>query len=234
MKVLLVDDHPLFLEGLQNLLKSRAIEVIGTAQDGLEALAQTRRLHPDVVLMDIHMPRCNGIEATRLIKQEMPHVQIVMLTMSADDQHLFEAIKGGASGYLLKSLNADQFFELLSGLARGEAAMTRDLAAKILTEFANQSRPPAATPTSAAPTNAATEESPDPITDRQIEVLQRIVQGQTNQEIADDLFITERTVKYHISEILQKLHLRNRAQMVAYALRTGIATDHIVNQSPQS
>lgn len=217
MRVLLVDDHPLFLEGLQNLLKARGVEVVGTAQDGFEGLLKARLLRPDVVLMDIHMPRCNGLEATRLIRQEMAALPIVMLTMSSDDQHLFEAIKSGANGYLLKSLDAEQFFELLAGLARGEVPMSRDLAAKILTEFAQQSRP-------SAPV-APSDDAPDQITERQIEVLQRIVQGQTNQEIADALFITERTVKYHISEIMQKLHLRNRAQMVAYALRTGMVSD---------
>lgn len=214
MKVLLVDDHPLFLEGLKNLLGVRAIEVIGTAQDGLEALAQARRLQPDVILMDLHMPKCDGLEATRLIKREMPNVHIVMLTMSAEDQHLFEAIKAGASGYLLKSLHAEQFFEMLAGLERGEAPMTRDLATKILSEFAQQSRP-------TVPAVVAEEEG-EQLTERQLEVLQRIVQGETNQEIAAALFITERTVKYHIREILQKLHLRNRAQMVAYAIRSGI------------
>lgn len=217
MKVLLVDDHPLFMEGLQNLLTARAIEVVGTAQDGLQALTQARLLHPDVVLMDIHMPRCDGLEATRLIKREMPEVQIVMLTVSAEDRDLFEAIKGGASGYLLKSLNAEQFFELLFGLARGEAPMTRDLAAKILTEFAHQAR------SSTSP--VASEEATDRLTERQMEVLQRIAQGQTNQEIADALFITERTVKYHMREILQKLHLRNRIQAVAYAVRRGLISE---------
>jgi DNA-binding NarL/FixJ family response regulator len=212
--VLLVDDHPLFLEGLQNLLTARSIEVVGTAQDGREALTQARISRPDVVLMDIHMPRCDGLEATRLIKREMPAVQIVILTMSAEDQYLFEAIKGGASGYLLKSLHADQFFELLSGLARGEAPMTRDLAARILSEFAQQARADSPPP--------SLEEGPDSLTKRQIEVLQLMAQGQTNQEIADRMCITERTVKHHISEILQKLHLRNRVQVVAYAVRTGM------------
>lgn len=217
MKALLVDDHPLFLEGLRNLLDVRAIEVVGTAQDGLEALAQARRLQPDVILMDLHMPKCDGLEATRLIKTEMPNIHIVMLTMSVDDQHLFDAIKAGASGYLLKSLHADQFFEMLAGLERGEAPMTRDLAMKILSEFAQQSRP--------ILPPVAVEAQGERLTERQLEVLQRIVQGETNQEIADALFITERTVKYHIREILQKLHLRNRAQMVAYAVRSGIGDE---------
>lgn len=214
MKVLLVDDHPLFLEGLQNLLTARGVEVVGTAQDGVEAQAQARLLHPDVVLMDIHMPRCDGLEATRLIKSEMPEVQIVMLTISAEDQHLFEAIKVGASGYLLKNLDVEQFFELLTGLARGEAPMTRGLATRILAEFAQGAR--------IDKPSVNHDDAPDSLTERQLEVLQRMAQGQTNQEIAGEMFITERTVKYHIREILQKLHLRNRVQAVAYAVRTGM------------
>jgi two-component system NarL family response regulator len=218
MKILLVDDHPLLLEGLRNLLTAHDIEVVGVAHDGCEAVEQARRLAPDVVLMDIHMPRCDGLEATRLLKAELPNLQIVILTMSAEDEHLFEAIKSGATGYLLKSLGAQQFIELLAGLERGEVPMTRDLAARILREFAQQARPVAAP--AVAP--AAQKEAADQLTERQIEVLQLMAQGNTNQEIGDALYITERTVKYHIREILQKLHLRNRVQMVAYAVRTGL------------
>jgi two-component system NarL family response regulator len=137
-----------------------------------------------------------------------------MLTMSADDDTLFEAIKHGASGYLLKSLQAQQFLELLAGLERGEAPMTRDLAARVMREFAQQARQVAEP--------APQPETVDQLTERQIEVLQLMAQGQTNQEIGDALFITERTVKYHTREILQKLHLRNRAQMVAYAVGAGL------------
>jgi two-component system NarL family response regulator len=222
MKVLLADDHPLFLEGLQNLLAARGIEVAGVARDGFEALEQARRLRPDVVLMDIHMPRCNGLEATRLIRSELPDVQVVILSSSAEDAQLFEAIKLGASGYLLKSLDGEEFFTLLDGLERGEAPMSRDLAARILAEFAQQANRAAAPPTPPATDKASGSESIDALTERQIEVLQRIVQGDTNQEIADALVITERTVKYHIREILQKLHLRNRAQVVAWAMRSGL------------
>jgi len=214
MKVMLVDDHPLFLEGLRNLLTARGIRVVGTASDGLQALAQARALCPDVVLMDIKMPHCDGLEATRLIKTEMPAVKIVMLTVSADDQDLFEAIKSGASGYLLKSLDADKFFELLLGVAQGEAPISRDLAARILKEFAHQAEKSEPVP--------EVEEDPDRLTPRQIEVLQLVVQGLTYKEIAASLFITERTVKYHMREILQKLHLRNRAEVIAYAVRTGL------------
>jgi len=213
MRILLVDDHALFLEGLQNLLRAKEMEVVGVAHHGREAIAQAQRLQPDVILMDIQMPECDGIEATRQIKARLPHVQIVMLTMSTDDAHLFEAIKAGATGYLLKNLEVDQFFELLNGLERGEAPMPRDLATKILREFAHQAQ---------TPTPADTEPALDEPTERQLEVLKLIAQGWTNKQVADQLFITERTVKYHLQEILQKLHLRNRTQAVAYAVRTGL------------
>lgn len=219
MKVLLVDDHPLFLEGLRNLLIARGIEVVGIANDGLEALAQARALRPDVILMDIQMPRCDGLEATRLIKTELPDIKIVMLTVSADDEHLFEAIKSGASGYLLKNLEADRFFDLLSGVAQGEAPMSRDLAARVLEEFAHQAR-------KAEAAREVEAEDPDTLTPRQMEVLQLVAQGLTNKEIAAALYVTERTVKYHMSEILQKLHLQNRAQVIAYAVRTGLVNDN--------
>lgn len=217
MKVLLVDDHSLFLEGLRNLLTARGIEVVGTASDGLEALDQARTLRPDVVLMDIEMPRCNGLEATRLIKTEMPDIKIVMLTVAADDEYLFEAIKSGATGYLLKNLEADRFFDLLSGVARGEAAMSRDLAARVLAEFANQAQ--------RFETAIEVTEDTDALTLRQTEVLQLVAQGLTNKEVATALVISERTVKYHMSEILQKLHLRNRAEVIAYAVRTGLVSN---------
>jgi len=217
MNILLVDDHPLFLEGLCNLLVARGLHVAGTASDGFEALAQARALHPDVVLMDIQMPRCTGLEATRLIKTELPAMKIVMLTVSADDEDLFEAIKSGASGYLLKSLKADKFFELLAGVAQGEAPISPDLAAKILKEFAHQG-------SGAAPPTAV-EATASELTPRQIDVLQLVVQGLAYREIAAALCITERTVKYHMKEILQTLHLHNRTQVVTYALRTGLVID---------
>jgi DNA-binding NarL/FixJ family response regulator len=217
MKVLLVDDHPLFQEGLRNLLLSRGVEVVGTASDGLEALEQARAWAPDVILMDIQMPRLDGLAATRLIKAEMPSIKIVMLTVSAHDEDLFEAIKSGASGYLLKSLKADKFFELLAGVAQGEAPISPDLAARMLTEFAHQARRAEERPTA--------EEEPDALTARQIAVLELVVEGRAYKEVAAALYITERTVKYHMKEILEKLHLRNRAQVVAYAVRMGLKTD---------
>lgn len=213
MNVLLADDHALFKEGLRNLLTARGIEVVGNASDGLEALDQARTFHPNVILMDIQMPRCDGLKATRLIKAELPDIKIVMLTTSANDEDLFEAIKSGASGYLLKSLDAERFFELLSSVAQGEPAISPDLAARILNEFAQQRNKTEAT---------AAEDDPDRLSPRQVQVLELVVQGKMYKEIASALSITERTVKYHMQEILQKLHLRNRAEVIAYAVREGL------------
>jgi DNA-binding NarL/FixJ family response regulator len=216
MKVLLVDDHPLFLEGFQDLLVTRGIEVVGTASNGLEALDKARSLRPDVILMDVHMPRCDGLAATRLIKAELPDIKIVMLTVSDEDADLFEAIKSGASGYLLKSLDVDEFFALFLGLDGGEAPLSRGLAGRLLEEFSYQAgRSGAATPV---------EEDDDEtkgLTARQMEVLTLVAQGLTYKEVGAALCLSERTVKYHMSEILKRLHLKNRAQVIAYSARMG-------------
>lgn len=216
MKVLLVDDHALFKAGLRNLLAARGIEVVGTAQDGFEALEKTRELQPDVILMDIQMPRCDGLKATRLIKAEQPNVKIIMLTVSAQDEDLFEALKSGASGYLLKNLDADPFFALLEGVRQGEAAISSEMAARILNEFAHPAKP----------LSSGLEQPADEtlLSERQTDVLRLMVDGKTYREIGADLAITERTVKYHVREIVQKLHLRNKSEVIAYALRSGLVT----------
>jgi DNA-binding NarL/FixJ family response regulator len=213
MKVLLVDDHALFLEGLKNLLSARGIQVVGTACDGLDALEKVRALQPDVVLMDIQMPRCNGLQATRLIKAERPEIKIVMLTVSGEDEDLFEAIKSGASGYVLKNLDAAKFFDLLSGLEQGRAALSPGLAAKIMQEFARQSGGSAAT--SPLPLS-------EQLTPKQIELLTLVAQGSTYKEVAAALNLSEPTIKYHMGEIIKRLHLKNRAQAIAYAERMGL------------
>ncbi len=213
MKILLVDDHPLFLEGLQNLLTAHGIEVVGTASDGLEALEKARALRPDVILMDVQMPRCDGLAATRLIKAEMPDVQIVMLTVSEEDEDLFEAVKSGASGYLLKSLDADEFFQLLSGLEQGEPPLSPGLAAKILEELARS----AALAGPAAEAGKVAELTPG-----QMQVLTLVAQGMRYRQVGEALHLSERTVKYHMGEILKRLHLENRAQVIAYAARRGL------------
>lgn len=215
MKVLLVDDHLLFLEGIQNLLTARGINVVGTARDGLEALSLARAKRPDVILMDIRMPRCDGLTATRLIKAEMPAIKVVMLTMSEQDDDLFEAIKSGASGYLYKNLSAQAFIDLLPGLAQGEAPLSRGLAAKLLQEFAHSADRVADLATTA-------ENETKELTDRQKQVLALIAQGLTYRQVGDALGLTERTVKYHMGEIIKRLHLRNRAQVIAFAARTGL------------
>jgi DNA-binding NarL/FixJ family response regulator len=212
LRVLLVDDHALFLEGLRNLLVSEGIEVAGLAHDGLEALAEARRLHPEVILMDIQMPRCDGVAATRLIKAEMPQCKIVMLTMSEDEQDLFEAVKSGASGYLLKRLDAADFFAYLADLQAGHPPFSPGLAEKILQEFAGQSARPAASDPHAPA-------SPEELSPRQTQILTLVAQGQTYRQVAETIGIAERTVKYHMAEILDRLHLENRAQVITFAAR---------------
>src|SRR5512139_1261788 len=216
-RVLLVDDHSLFLEGLRNLLVSEGIQVIGLAHDGLEALAQARRLHPEVILMDIQMPRCDGLAATRLIKAEMPEIKIVMLTMSEDEHDLFEAVKSGASGYLLKRVEATEFFGYLTELQAGHPPFSPGLAEKILKEFSQQSR----TDTGTRGRDDAEKEEGG-LSARQVQILTLVAQGQTYRQVAETIGIAERTVKYHMAEILDRLHLQNRAQVLAYAARKGM------------
>jgi DNA-binding NarL/FixJ family response regulator len=227
MRVLLVDDHPLFTEGLRNLLVSEGIQVVGLAQDGLEALAQARHLHPDVILMDIQMPRCDGVSATRLIKAEMPECKIVILTMSEDEQDLFEAVKSGASGYLLKRLEARDFINYLTELQDGHPPFSPGLAEKILQEFTRQ----ATWQEAQSQSKSGDEKKPvsqtgdASLSSRQMQVLSLVAQGQTYSEVAGTIGITERTVKYHMAEILEHLHLQNRTQAIAYATRLGLVRD---------
>ena len=214
MRVLLADDHALFRDGLRSLLEARGVEVVGEARNGREAIDQTRRLNPEVVLMDLHMPELDGLAATRLISAEQPDVKVVILTASEEDGHLFEAIKSGAQGYLFKNLAAEELFQLLEGVARGEPALTPALARKLLGEFARHA---AATPTPHVLEGLAV------LTEREREVLDLLVQGITsNRELAERLVISENTVKYHFRNILDKLHVQNRAQVVAFAVRHGM------------
>lgn len=215
MRLLLVDDHPLFLEGLKQLLAIYGAEVAGTARDGLEALAQVRALHPDVVLMDIHMPRCNGLEATHLIKAEYPGVRVVMLTMGAGDEDLFQAIRAGACGYLLKTQDIADFYQALNELARGQVALAPDLAQRVLAEFSRLSERGPKTP-------AAEAEIPGELSPRQIQVLTLVAKGLPYKEVGHHLGLSERTVKYHMGEILALLHLHNRAEAVAFARARGM------------
>lgn len=217
--VLLVDDHALFRQGLAGLLSSQDdIEVVGEASDGREAVEKARELVPDLILMDINMPGSNGLEATRLIKDELPHTRVVMLTVSEDDHDLFEAVKNGAEGYLLKTLKADQLFELLKGVFRGEAPISPSMAKKLLAEFAHMARKDKEHP-------AITDHQE--LTKREREVLQLLSDGDTDKEIAASLCISRRTVKNHVHNILEKLQLQNRVQATAYALREGLVRNHL-------
>jgi len=209
VKTLLVDDHPLFLDGLKSLLTVRGIEVVGTARDGMEALEKARSLHPEIILMDIQMPNLDGLAATRLIKAELPAVKIVMLTMSAEDGDLFEAIKNGACGYLLKTLDVDEFFSLLLGLTRGEVPLSPGLAGQVLEEFARQAKENNSTKPSEAKTEV--------LSTRQMQVLTLVAQGLTYKEVGAKLCLAERTIKYHMGEIIERLHLENRSQAIQCA-----------------
>ena len=209
LRILLVDDQPLFLDGVRNLLTARGLKVIGSAQDGLQALEQARALHPDVILMDVQMPKCNGIEATRLIKAEFPEIKIVLLTVSEDDEQLLDAIKYGASGYLLKSMNANEIFTMLGEAMRGEIQIAPGLASRMLTEFNR---------TLSTPRTASfrAETVPAPLTVRQWEVLRLVARGLTYKEAGIQLSLTERAIKYHMAQILERLQLRNREQAIEY------------------
>ena len=208
IRVLLVDDHPLFRKGLASLLaREKGFEVVGEAQDGAEALNKTKNLKPDLVLMDIYMPGGNGLEATRRIREALSSVKVVILTVSEEDKNLFEAIKCGAHGYLLKKVEPEELFRMLRGVFRGEAPISRATAAKILNEFAAQA-------------HRATEEMPEEkLTPKEREVIELLTKGWTNKEIGNKLRITENTVKNHLKNILDKLHLENRVQAATFALQ---------------
>jgi DNA-binding NarL/FixJ family response regulator len=219
MRVLIADDHALFRDGLRSLLEAWGVDVVAEAANGREAVDGVRRLRPDIVLMDLNMPVLDGLAATRLISAEQPDVKVVILTASEEDADLFEAIKSGAQGYLFKNLASDELIRLLEGVARGEPALTPALARKLLVEFAQ--------PAAAAPARPAAIEGLDALTEREREVLDLLVQGVTsNRELAERLVISENTVKYHLRNILDKLHVQNRAQVVAFAARHGMVESH--------
>jgi DNA-binding NarL/FixJ family response regulator len=208
MNILIADDHALFRDSLRSLLEAHGLTVLGEARNGREAVELAHKLKPDVVLMDLSMPEMDGLAATRLISAEQPGVKVVVLTASDEDAKLFEAIKSGAQGYLLKNLESSEFFTLLEGINRGEPALTPALARKLLQEFAKPSP------------SQSQHHDPDALTDRELEVLELLVQGITsNRKLAQHLGVSENTVKFHVRNILDKLHLHNRAQVVSYAIR---------------
>lgn len=211
MRILIADDHALFRDGLRSLLMAEGHEVAGEAKNGREAVTLARELKPDLVLMDLQMPELNGIEATKLLTTELPDIKVVILTASEEDAKLFDAIKSGAQGYLLKNLEAGTFFGLLDRAQRGEPALTPVLARKLLQEFAKPVEV------------AAPQTEEETLTAREREVLELMVEGVTsNRKLAKRLDLSENTVKFHVRNILDKLRLHNRAEVVGYALRHGI------------
>lgn len=215
MRVLLADDHALFRAGIASLLRAWGLEVVGQAGDGIEAIELAHRLQPELVLMDIGMTPCNGLEATRVIKSELPEVKVIIVTVSEDDQDLFEAVKSGAEGYLLKGMSEEELGSTLEKISTGQAALSPALAVKILDEFARMAREETGKPP----------RPEDELTDREREVLRLVADGATNREIGSQLYISENTVSFHMKNILAKLHLKNRAQAAAFAIRAGLADD---------
>ncbi len=210
IRVLIVDDHSIVRKGIRALLATeRDIEVVGEASDGTEAVAQAHALSPDVILMDLVMPKMDGIEATRQITARQPGARILVLTSFAADDKVFPAIKSGALGYLLKDTGPDELIQAIHQVHRGEPSLEPSIARKVLSEL---SHPP------------PTPLTPEPLTERELDVLRWVAQGQSNREIADKLVISETTVRTHVSNILSKLHLASRTQAALYALREGLAS----------
>lgn len=214
IRILLADDHQLFREGLATILNAQPdFEVIGEASDGLEVLIKARELNPELILMDIGMPVCDGLEATQKIKAELPDITIVMLTVRDEDEKLFTAIKSGAQGYLLKSIRSRELLAMLRGAVRGEAAITPALGGRMLEEFRNLSK---------QTQNNIPPEETVALTQREQEVLGLVAEGATDKEIADKLMLSIHTVKSHMRNVLAKLHLSHRHEAALYALREGL------------
>ena len=210
IRVLIVDDHALFRRGLEMVLDGESdIEVVGEASDGQEAIEQAEKTAPDVVLMDVRMPKRSGIEATREIKEMLPSARILMLTISDDEADLYEAIKAGASGYMLKEISIEEIGSAVRSVYQGQSLISPSMASKLLTEFATIVK-----------RREERVQLPGPrLTDRELEVLKLVAKGMNNRDIGTELFISENTVKNHVRNILDKLHLHSRMQAVVYAVR---------------
>jgi len=212
MRIVLADDHALFRDGVSSLLRAWGHDVVGLAADGREAVDLVDRLDPDLALMDVRMPVMSGVEATREIARVRPDTPIVMLTVSEDEEDLFAAIRAGARGYLLKDLEAAQFRAMIEAVARGEAAITPATASRIIHQLASL--------------GTTTDAIPDRLTARELDVLRLVTAGRRNKDIALDLGISENTVKYHLRNILEKLHAQSRTEVATRALRVGIIAQY--------
>ena len=210
IRVLVVDDHALFRRGLEMVLDGEPdIDVVGEASDGHEAIERAEKTTPDVVLMDVRMPKRSGIEATRAIKETLPSTKILMLTISDEEADLYEAIKAGASGYLLKEISIEEVADAVRQVHAGQSLISPSMASKLLNEFATMVK-----------RRDERTQIPGPrLTDRELEVLKLVAKGMNNRDIGSELFISENTVKNHVRNILEKLHLHSRMEAVVYAVR---------------
>jgi len=210
IRILIADDHAVVREGLRALIDTEPqMELVGEAADGVEVVQKSAAVNPDVILLDLVMPRKGGIEAIREIKEENPRARILVLTSFAEDEKVFPAIKAGAQGYLLKDSSPRELLQAIRDIHHGQPSMHPTIARKLMREIQRGSELPLAE---------------EPLTEREVEVLSLVAQGFTNQEIADKLFVSERTVRTHVSNILSKLHLANRTLAALYALRKGLAS----------
>jgi DNA-binding NarL/FixJ family response regulator len=217
VRVLIADDQAVFRRGLYVVLGSEeGIEVVAEAEDGESAIARAEETAPDVVLMDVRMPRVNGIEAARRIRELLPSSKILMLTVSDEEDDLYEAIKAGANGYLLKEISGDEIAVAIHAVVQGQSLISPSMASKLLSEFNSLARQA-----------AEKEELPAPVlTARELEVLKLVAQGKSNKDVADELYISENTVKNHVRNILEKLHLHSRMEAVMYAVRKRLLDPH--------
>jgi DNA-binding NarL/FixJ family response regulator len=214
IRVLLVDDQALFREGLETLLSVHSdIQVVGQASNGQEAVEVAAEVHPDVVLMDVRMPVLDGVGATRLLKDALPQCRVIVLTTFDDDEYIFDALRTGAAGYLLKDVASARLVEAIRATARGESILEPSVAAKVIAEF---------TRVSSMVPSAQMEQLVEPLSERELEILAWIARGSSNKEIAGQLFIAEGTVKNHVTHILGKLGVRDRTQAALKARELGL------------
>lgn len=213
IKVLIADDHRVVREGLMAILRERNdLDVVGEARDGQEAVEKARELSPDVILMDVSMPRMSGVEATRVIKRESPHIGIVALTMYDEEKYIFDLVRAGATGYLLKDSDSSQIIAAIRSISKGESLIHPSVASKILAEFSLLSEGKGKKPVRAE----------HDLTEREITVLRLVAEGKTNKEVANDLDLSEKTVKNHVRNIFHKLHAYDRTQAAIMAIRKGL------------
>jgi DNA-binding NarL/FixJ family response regulator len=216
IRLLLADDHTLFRQGLRSLLANHArLRIVGEAADTQDAIRQARRLKPDIILMDLHMPGGGGLEATRTLRAELPDISIVILTVSESEEDLLASLRAGAKGYLLKTSEFDQLLRSLDLIVEGQPSLPREMSTRLLLQLSNDQ---------AAPATRSRSEMRGELSERELEILRLVAQGTSNRQIARQLFISENTVRTHLAHILDKLGLENRVQAAAYALRNGLAS----------